>query len=288
MPNSSIILTLPGSVTDPTGLSSLARDALLEDANDGVLFLFDLARQFCWPGGDPVHLAEVGDLSENGNGEWSIESGADAAIIGNGLDLADNTVGMTACILAPASVSASLYGAGASAQHWLACLYAKLPTVGNWWSDVALGPLLKFADDNYTVGAEHFLLAVANTPSFQLRRSTGSGTVETVAIAAGNLTPHYGLITQILAYRNASGTFLRLKSSGGTTSASIAAAASNPQNFSALRPQFGSGLGAWTLYGVRAPRLYRGWIEDLATSGRDPTTVADEDYSRTIARGVFS
>ena len=35
-------------------------------------------------------------------------------------------------------------------------------------------------------------------------------------------------------------------------------------------------------------RYYRSFIENLTTSGRDPATVLDADYARTVARGVFS
>lgn len=286
---SAVILTLGQAVTDPTGLIQLNRDQLLDDDNDGVLFLFDLAREYTWDGSTPTDGETVGDISESGDGNWAVESGAIITIAGNGMDLVSNEVGKTACIQAPATVSSALYGGGNSDQFWMACMYVKLPSSGNWWSSGTIGPLLKFASDNYTNGAEHFMVGLANIPGVQIRRGLSSGAVEILTLSGGaTITPHQGQVTQVLAYRTASGTFLRLRSSGGTTSTSAAAAADNNQNFSALRAQFGSGGGAWTLYGAGAPRIYRGWIEDLAVSGRNPLTVADADYTRTIARGVFS
>jgi len=185
-------------------------------------------------------------------------------------------------------VSASMYGAGTSLQHWMTCIYVKLPTLANWWTPATMGPLMKFAADQYTVGPEHFLIGVHNAPSLQLRRGTATGTIETISMSAGNLTPHYGLLTQIGAYRTVAGTVLRLRSSGGTTSAALGATAANSQNFGATRCQIGSGTGTWPLYGPGAPTIYRGWIEDLAVSGRTPITVLNADYTRTIARSVFT
>lgn len=286
---SAVILTLGQAVTDPTGLIKLNRDQLLDGDNDGVLFLCDLAREYTWDGSTPTNGAEVGDISETGDGQWSIESGAVISIAGNGMDLTSNEAGRTACIQAPATVSAALYDSGSSLQHWMVGMYVKLPASGSWWSSGTVGPLVKFAADNYTNGAEHFMVALSNIPGMQIRRGLSTGAVEITTLSGGaTITPHQGIITQVIAYRTASGTFIRLRSSGGTTGTSTAAAAANNQNFSALQAQFGSGGGAWTLHGAGAPRIYRVWIEDLAVSGRNPLTVADEDYTRTIARNVFS
>lgn len=282
-----LIVRLPTAFTD-TSLPELVADQVLEGANSGVYFLFDLDRDDSWGGATPTDGAVVGDLSDNADGEWQVEAGAGIAITGNGMDLTTNTVNKDACILLPASVSAALYGGGTSLQYWMACLYVKFPTVGDWWSSATIGPLLQFASGNYTTGPEYFLINLKNDPAIQLRRATTSGSVEQITALGANLSVHYGLLTQILAYRTASGTFLRLKSSGGTTSVSASPAAATTQDFSALRCQIGSGIGDWTLYGVGAPRIYRGWIEDLEVSGRTATTVADADYTRTIARAVFT
>lgn len=270
-----------------TSLPELAADDVLVGSNNGVKFLFDFARSDCWTG-TPTDAATITDIASVGNAEWEIESGATQSITGNGLDLTSNGSSYTSCIYLPASLSSSLYGGGTSDQYWMVCLYVKLPTSGNWWSSATIGSLMKFAATDYTAGAEHFMLNVSNAPALQLRRGISSGTIETISMTGANLTPHQGQVTQILAYRTSGGTFLRLKSSGGTTSGTLAAAANNNQNFSALRGQIGSGLGTWTLYGAGAPRIYRGWIEDLDVSGRTATTVADADYTRTIARAVFT
>jgi hypothetical protein len=281
-----LVIRLPTAFTD-TSLPELAADDVLVGDNDGVRFLFDLARTDCWSGA-PVDAGVINDLSGSGNAAWNREVGSAASIAGNGLDLTANTVNMTSCLYLPASLSASLYGGGASSQFWLACLYVKLPTAPNWWSAGGVGALLKFAADNYTVGPEHFMVAVSNAPSIQLRRGLSTGTVEQILLTGANVTVHQGLFTQIIAYRTAAGLFIRCKSSGGTTSGSVVPAANNSQNFSALRCQVGSGTGTWNLYGTGAPRIYRGWIEDLAVSARDPVVVADADYTRTVARGVFT
>lgn len=283
-----LIVRLPTAFTDPT-LPELVADEVLEGANGGVYFLFDIARTDSWDGSTPTNGDVIGDLSDTGDGDWNVESGATVSIAGNGIDLTSNASDKTCCIQVPAAVSSALYGGGTSDQYWMACLYAKLPTVGDWWTSGTIGPLLKFAADNYTVGGEYFMINLKNDPAIQVRRATTVGNAEQLSATGSNLSVHYGLVTQILAYRNASGTFLRLKSSGGTTSVSLSPAAATTQDFSALRCQIGSGTGvAWMLYGAGAPRIYRGWIEDLEVSGRTATTVADADYTRTIARAVFS
>ena len=132
--------------------------------------------------------------------------------------------------------------------------------------------------------------------SISVRRQTGAGAATTIDItpAGGD----YGAFVQLAYWRTAAGQFVRLKSANGTVSGSAAAGSNNTENFSTLVPQIGparglKGADTGTVMSAANQnaakyRIYRGFVENLVTSGRDAVTVLDADYARTVARAVFS
>lgn len=84
-----------------------------------------------------------------------------------------------------------------------------------------------------------------------------------------------------------------MKSTNGTEAITKAVGADNNQDFSGNTFVFGrnvgfSGGGPGVLPSLSGLRLYRGFVENLARSGRDPLTVLDADYAAVTKRAAFS
>lgn len=267
------------------------KDAALAD---GVEFLFDLGSVAGWPSqAAPLITDPVPDVSGNGNGEMAITSGQTLAFAGGGFDFAgvtaDNEV-----IKAPACLSAIHAGL----QYFMVASWLKLPVQADWSTSAFIAPFFCTTDtEGGYSSTEADLLTLAQSSSsggsLTARRQTALGTVEQTSLVMP--TGYFGLVSQVAFWRNASGVGLRIKSSAGTLVATGAASVANAADFSAKRPQWGVTKSWFDPSGARPNhedavnfRLYRGWIEDLAASGRDPVTVLDADYARTVARDVYS
>ena len=103
------------------------------------------------------------------------------------------------------------------------------------------------------------------------------------------MTPHYGLLAQIAYWRTATATVLQVRTSAGTVSATAAQGALNAADCSATTPRWGI-PGSFVDFSqasqrtARNFRLYRGGIENLALSGRDPAVVTNAGWLATQAR----
>lgn len=259
----------------------------------GVNFLFDLAGSLGYPKqAAPLTADPIVDISGNGNGSVNIAAGQTVAYSGRGFDF----TGMTAdpgIILAPVGDLASIWNA--ANDYFMVAFYAKLPASGDWNTDATLASMFcatASASGYSTPEVDLLTIAQNNGPNMTFRRQTnGAATVDTL-----NVSPalHYGSLTQVAFWRNPSGQGARLKSSGGTTVSTGSVSTNNTGDFSAKQARFGV-CESFNDLVTKVPhrnaakyRLYRGWIEDLSVSGRDPITVLDADYARTIARAVFS
>lgn len=280
-----ITIKVPGSITDDSA-PTLARDQLTVDDGGGVAFLFDLATTYSWPGGNPTNAAQIKDLSSHSrHGSAIVGASAGITYSGGGFDFS-GTSDLLGSVEAPASVSAALR---AGSEYWLIAFYIRLPSNGDWDSGGAIRPWFQAAAATYLSQPEICVIGAASSgQAISFRRATGAGTVSEYAV----LTPasgDKGALVQLAAWRNASGLGARLKSANGTVSGSAAAGSANSQDFSAATPKWGMPGTFWgTSNNCRKIRIFRGWMENLGTSGRNPTTVLDADYTRTIARGVFS
>jgi hypothetical protein len=204
---------------------------------------------------------------------------------GGGFDFS-GAVDQLGSVQAPASVAAALR---TGSEYWMVAWYMKLPTNGDWDSGGAFRPWFQSAAAAYSSQAEFCAIGASSTgQQISFRRGTGSGTVSEFAL----LTPasaDKGAVVQLAAWRNAAGCGARLKSANGTVSASAAVGSPNAQDWSASTPKWGMPGTFWQVgNNCRKVRIYRGWCENLGVSGRNPTTVLDADYTRTIARAVFS
>ena len=185
-------------------------------------------------------------------------------------------------------------------SFFLVCGYFKLPVQSDWNTISALAPFFACTDgaSGYTT-PEADLLTIAQqiaggNPRLLARRQTNGGTgVDDMVVDPSAAA--FGKFAQISYWRNATGRRLRLRTSA-TDQFSIAGAVgvNNSGDFSQKRARWGVPESFNNLASAEAhraasnTRLYRGFIEDLSTSERDPVAVLDADWTRTIARGVFS
>lgn len=275
------------------------RDALLTGSNGGVRFLFDTAFGWCYPGGPltgraaagaPANGAAIGDISEHANGSFALAAGQAVAYAGGGFDFSTLTAAGGSSdplrlnhIKGPGSVWAGIQ----AAQQFAVMAYLKLPTALDWTTVTDIFPIFASSAGGYLGEADPLTLNFANGGLVQARRQTSIGVKDQLEVSAAL---HHGLNTQILFWRTATETGLRLKSTAGTTLITGAAGALNTADSSALQPRFGI-PGPFTTFTfashrtARNFRLYRGGIENLALSARAPAVaIGDADWTRVQAR----
>lgn len=286
-----MVLRAPISTGDTSKplLSSL-RDPLLVEDSGGVRFDMDLESLSYASASDPVTDTVIGDISGNGNG--IIRGAQNIDRVGNGFAF-NNISAAGNYIEIPASVAADLW----ASQNFLIGLYVRLPASADWIAPVSGdAPFLSWTEsaNSYTT-AELIRIAMTNyasTKRINFSRQTASGAVTDVASVpdAGD----YGSVVQLRYWRNSSGIGYGLRSANGVVQATAARGTDNSFNFSALTGKLGVGKEGWPAVfsggsGVTSKfRIYRCFIENLQTSGRDPQAVLDEDYSRVMTRGAFS
>lgn len=294
------IMIKSAGVSTAPGLEKFRRDAVLKGDNGGVQFLFDLPSAVGWPGQDaPVdadvipNIATTAGLMTIGDGSVDIVSGQAVAYAGGGFDF----TGLTddpAAIIGPAGSLASIHSA--TDDYFMVVSYVKFPASGDWNASASIAPFFCCTTSNngYATPEDDLLtMAQASTPGISARRQTNGATAVALNITA-NLSKFYGNLTQVAFWRNSSGAFLRAKSASGEELASTSVGANNSGDFSAKTPQWGVPGSFNTLPSLpqhraaHKTRLFRGWIEDLSVSGRDPVTVLDADWTRVQARKTAS
>lgn len=289
-----LVLMTDGICTD-TSLPILQHDSLLEGANGGVPWLFDLASTYGYPAqANPANGQLVQNMNASGNNASVIlQAGNTVNYLGHGFDFTGVTE-IGNYVSGPVAAPASIWGS--ANQYFIVCLYWKLPTSGNWNTAAAIHEIFKFAVTTYLSGAELVLMAEQDDGAITFRRQTAAATVTTLDVMPNALD--YGSFAQIAFWRTASGQFARIKSANGTVTQSTTSGSNNTQNFSSLIPQVGVARGfkgaadgatmSAAQQNAAKYRVYRGWIENSVVSGRDPLTVLDQDYTRTVNRGVYS
>lgn len=280
--------TLNQACTD-TSLAVLQRDQLLYGASGGVLSLYDIANSYCYDSTTAVTNAKaVNNINESGNnGSLVIPSGQTLTIGGNGV-VFDAVTAANVYVEGNAAAASNIWGAGAGSQYFLYCMYVRLPLLADWNSLGTLEAMMQFAasSGSYQTVADLLLIAQASGGVLSFRRQKAAGSTDNLTITPASAD--YGSFVQLAFWRNASGQAARLKSANGTISATTTVGTANTQDFSACTEKAGHvGTLVGSANSVKR-RYYRSFIENLVTSGRDPTTVLDADYTRTIARGVFS
>lgn len=281
----------------------MERDDLLTNDNDGVRFLFDLANGYSYAAGEPTNGKVVKDMAEiSVNGTIANPAGL-LASGGGGIDFT-NILAIDNGIRVPATVAADLW----ADQEYIVCGYFKLPVAANWppQTGSGLGGTFMTAcsgTEDYTDSPEIGIVAcnLGAVGRISFRRQGVIPTNATDIALSGMHTIHGGLLVQIAYWRTATECNFRLKSSGGTSLGTAAAAgAKNTSDFSAKQMNW----GPFGQYGLpnsgdfrTGLRLYRGFVinhkrmgysSGITRPGYDPVSILNRDYDSVIARGVFS
>lgn len=277
------------------------RDQILDtDVNDGVRFLFDLGFPYSYPGGpienrpapgNPVNGATIYDVVDLEDGSFA-SSSTGTVFSGGGFDFSGVSDRFHE-VRGPQSSLASIIPS--SQQQFAIYFYVKLPTLADWYSGTGIIPLFCTNGNSQGYAGAPDLATIGFVSGGQLRaaRSTtavGTAETRTLTVPAGMA----GRVTQILYYRTNGTTELRIKNSGGMVSSAAASGATTNLDLSACIPRWGICQALWdfstkpSLATAKRWRLYRGFIENLLTSGRDPIAIADEDYRRVVNRNIFT
>lgn len=259
------------------GLQTLRRDPMLMSDNGGVKFLFDIPFGYCWGGGNPTNGALVRDVGDVGNGSF-VSTGTGTVLAGGGFDFTAAT--NRAYVEGPVGCLGSIWSGN---QYFMAVGWYKMPTALSWFATAGnTAPIFQCAATGYTAGPELVTFLQTNLPRIDYRRQT-NGTV----YQGWNTDPNaniFGQVTQIAYWRNAAGVGIRMRSALGQVLQTTVIGANNVGDFSAMKPKWGVPPG---FSATPNTRLYRGWIEDLQVSGRDPLTVLDADFAAQIVRNAF-
>ncbi|MGE4323553.1 MAG: hypothetical protein AB7E60_11055 [Sphingobium sp.] len=293
----------PGILADPSRPFPV-RDPMLKGvANAGVRYMFDLAFPFCYPGGPPIGRPAAGDpapdipiydVNESADGIYRRGS-AESVITyaGGGFDFSASQIvgGLSAGVAVPSAVMADIWAPfGGKSQRFMIVAWLKLPSLADWNSAGAIMTVI--GDASYVSAPSLLVINFRQGGLIDARRQTGAGQIDGQVIVTPD-PDDYGSVVQIAAWRNDAGQGFRLRSANGTILQSTAVGADNSENFSANDYYFGRstaflGQGSDVVSGVNGLRFYRGWIENLARSGRNPVAVLDADYDFNVARGLFS
>lgn len=126
-------------------------------------------------------------------------------------------------------------------------------------------------------------------------RQTSSGAAESVGAFSPVPSDFFGNICQISMWRNAAGQGIRVRTPTSTNNLTKVVGSNNSADFSAQTGVLGVGPATWpsaTWSGgyltAHNFKLYEGFVEALGISGRDPSTVIDDDYSRMSLRPALS
>ncbi|WP_306043666.1 hypothetical protein [Mameliella sp. MMSF_3455] len=290
-------LAVPGG----TGSASLVRDPLLSGLDAGAMrFAFDLDFSWCYPGGplasrpaqtDPVREQVVYDLCERSDGAYTNADyfeAPTAAYAGGGFDFGATDIRNPWGVRGPADAWNPIHAADNA--YFMVCAYFKMPTQAKWKPSGGFVHMFSSQTANgYYTQPEPLSFAQIDG---QIRATRQRNTVG-AARDSLSLTPtsaHYDKLCQLSYWRNADGQGFRMKSADGTVSTTMPVGDENVEDYTGLAPVWGDARtavnGAYSSEDALATdvRLYRGFMEDLNASGRDPETVLDADWTRVQAR----
>ena len=272
------------------GLPFLEKDGLLYGAKDANQ-LFDVARPDCFPrqaaaanGESVLNLSRLGSA-----GRIAAGSNVVLGFNGRGIDLEGVTT-VPAGVVLPGNPLASMN----QAQNFLLCGYFKIPTIAQWItgkgaSQAIVGDATVVGNANNQKQLLRIELVSDGTDDSRariwFRRQTAIGQVfDDLTFDAADV-PH-GEVAQLAMWRTADGVFAQIRSASKRAMRSRARGANNSVDLSDCQPIFGR-TGVTTVQ-TSHHRVYRGFFEDLAVSGRNPITVLDDDWARVTRQNLYS
>lgn len=272
------MLTIKTTAVSTADLPTLPRDAMLDDANGGVRFQFDLPFGFCWPDQDnPTNGDPIIDVAERANGSYSA-TGTGVTFEGGGFDYAGLTGGK-GFVQGPAD---ALNAIDAGNQNFMVVIYMFLPATADFAvTGGGVATIFQAAAASYASGPDMVMLDFNASYQFEFRRQKDGSTFQTGGPVTVPETLR-GRMCQIAFWRNAAGVGTRIKSADGELNfTSPVRDTDNVASFAGLTPKWGAPPGFGHMVNTR---LYGGWVEDLDVSGRTPLTVLDAHWAKTQTR----
>lgn len=286
--------------TNDTTKPFLYRDELIKDDNNGVKLLFDFGFGWSYPAGNiprpliqnPINGSLVRDMSNvKHDGVVDLPSGLGITMTHDGHSIVKNKGAQYnySVVNAP-NVLSSFTGS----TNYIVCAYVKVASLTDWnAAGSAIASFISAADygKTYLDGPELVLInttpksvdGTTGTIGARFQTAIGSMVALGITLPAG-LGLYNDDLVQIAAWVSNGKCNLRIKSNLFEQTAS-AVYAGNSATVSANSIGFETGKGRFG--GVSVPhKLYRGFVENLDISGRDPVEVIDADFVRSVARIV--
>lgn len=293
--------------TSSTATSGPKRDPILNGLADGDMrFLFDLDFSWCYPGGPVSTRPAQGAPTTNDQTLYDISERADANIIAvvnrtpaysnGGFDFSA-IVNQPYGIKAPSDIWETIH---AGDQNFLWCSYQTLPSEADW--KPSEGNLTMFEGHASSLSGTYVSNATALTvyqitpsatgnPSLYCRRQiqTGNAASNARVLFVEPTASHFGQMCQIAYWRTDEEEVLQLRSASETISKTLSRGANSTEDFSAsgatwgVPSAFSQAMSSEDANGSNY-RLFRGFVEDLGRSGRNPSTVLSDDWDRVQAR----
>lgn len=284
-----------------------ALDPVLYGANGGALLLWDMGNSFCRPFIKPSEWQRVRDLSGYTVPGQPIISGhedghARLATSGTNPVFNEDTNGVyfggsKEGAMLESSVHPGQHIINSADQFFLFLFYITVPSLNDWPTGIATRPWLAFGEgtNDFVNGAA--LLAIGpylsggTTRQFRAHRAKGSAVNSADDLAITTDASDENRFAQLAFWRNANGQGFQLKTGARISTGTGAVSTKNTvSGANALTCKIGvpPALNVdGSDEGARKFTFHRLYVEDLAISGRDPQTVAGDDWQRQIDRGVF-
>lgn len=278
----------------------LYRDELIKDDNNGVKLLFDFGFGWSYPAGniprplikDPINGSLVRDMSNvKHDGVVDLPSGLGITMTHDGHSIIKNKGAQYnySVVNAP-NVLSSFTGS----TEYIVCAYVKIASLADWnAAGSSIASFISAADYGKTYANGSELVLINSSPKSADGAAGGIGARFQTAIGA--MVPlvvwlptgqnlYSKDLVQIAAWVSGGKCNLRIKSNLFEQTAS-AAYAGNSAAVSANSIGFETGKGNFG--GSSVPhKLYRGFVENLDISGRNPIEVINADFVRSVARIV--
>lgn len=298
------VSALRSPVAAPAGAAKPLRDQLLAGHNDGVRFLFDLDFSWCYPGGAssgrpaagaPAAGQAIHDIAERANGSYLRQGSTPVAnYAGGGFDFSPITKNPFG-VKGPTDAWDTIHSAPNRYFLWVG--YYRLPSEADFNSSNSNIDLFGNTPNNGTYITNIDPLALfqiqpASQKLLVIRRqiAVGASPANASLLELAPTSDHFGTMCQIAYWRNESGQGFRVKSVDSELVSTASVGAETALDFSGLGPVWGvpitpdnGPLEAGYLNATNY-RLYRGWLEDLGMSGRNPLAVLNADWQRVQSR----
>ncbi|MGR3479351.1 hypothetical protein [Salipiger marinus] len=282
-----------GSVSRPV------RDPLLSGLPAGACrFLFDLDFSWCYPGGAltgrppasaPTNGQPIYDIAGRADGYYPAPSSPlepKPSYAGGGFDFSActrNPIG----VKGPSDAWDTIHAADTA--HFLVCGYYRMPSQADWKPSGGFQQMFSSAAANgFYISQPDPLIITQISGVLRAVRQRALGSIDQL-----NLTPstaHYGAMCQVAYWRNSDGQGFRMKSADAEVSTTAPAGAESTVDYAGIRPTWGDAReaanGPYSTEDAAASnfRSYRGWLEDLTLSARNPLAVLNADWVRVQAR----